>query len=139
MTIYPEAASPRDLRSFGAIMATVLTLIGLWGVWRGDFTLSPIRGALLTVAGAFALAALLAPGVLREPRRLWMIVGERLGWIVSTVLLTAFFFAVITPVGLVRRAFRADSMGLRAAPEGESYWKPRPEETRSRERYEQQF
>ncbi len=137
--IEDKAPTRKELRSFGVVMAVVLSLIGLWGVWRVGFALTPVRTVLLALAAAFITCALVAPTLLREPRRLWLALGERLGVIVSTILLSIFFFLVITPVGLLRRAFGADPMGARRRPDGEGYWVPRDEDPRGPERYEHMF
>ena len=58
----------------------------------------------LSVTGAVLLAAgLVAPRALAAPNRVWWRFAQVLGWINTRVLLTAFFFAVITPVGVVMR------------------------------------
>ena len=128
-----------DLRSFGLVMAACLGALAAWGVWRPEWAGGPGRGALLAGAAVFGLCGLLAPAALRRPRALWMALGERLGVVVTTVILSVFYFVVITPIGVLRRLAGADPMGLRRAPEGEGYWRQRPPDERGPERYRQQF
>ena len=134
-----QAPTRKELRSFGIVMAVVLSLFGLWGVWRVGFSLTTVRTVLVVLAGSFLACGLLAPALLREPRRLWLALGERLGVVVSTLLLTIFFFLVLTPIGLLRRAFGADPMGKRRKPDGQGYWVPREDDPRGPERYEHMF
>jgi hypothetical protein len=45
---------------------------------------------------------------------LWLGLSDLLGSVVSKVLLSIVFFAVVTPIGIVRRLFGKDSLKLRA-------------------------
>ena len=112
----------KDLRSFGLIVGGVFAVIGLWPVVRrgGDYR-----------TWAFALSALLIgpalafPVVLKPLHRVWMKLGEILGWINTRIILGAIFFAVVTPMGLIRRVLGKDSMGRRRKSDAESYRVPR--------------
>ena len=63
-----------------------------------------------------------------------------LGLIVTTVLLSVFYFVVITPLGLIARAFGKDFLSQRFNPQAASYWiaRQRPA-TRNSSDYERQF
>ena len=49
-----------------------------------------------------------------------------IGFVMSWVALTAMFFLVITPLGLIMRITGRDSLRLKADAEAGSYWTPRP-------------
>jgi hypothetical protein len=49
-----------------------------------------------------------------------------IGFVMSWVALTALFFLVITPLGLIMRITGRDSLRLKADAEAGSYWTPRP-------------
>lgn len=49
-----------------------------------------------------------------------------IGFAMSWVALTALFFLVITPIGLIMRIGGRDPLRLKADPEAGSYWTPRP-------------
>ena len=56
-----------------------------------------------------------------------------LGFVVSHVILTLFFFLVITPVGLVARLLGKDFLSLKLDRETQTYWiprRPRPSQRR---------
>lgn len=131
--------TPRELREFAAIMAGALTILPLWGAWRDDFALTSARIAFLAIASVFLATGVVSPRSLRVPYLLWMRLGRLLGRLTSPVLLVAVFLLVVTPIGLVRRVLGRDPMGLRRAPPGGTYWRPRPPETRGRERFEHPF
>jgi hypothetical protein len=63
-----------------------------------------------------------------------------LGLVVSTVLLTLFFYLVVTPIGLLARASGKDFLSRRLERESRSYWiARRARSANHRQRYEQQF
>lgn len=126
---------PRDLRKFGLMVGGVFALLGLWFLWRhkpwhGWFW---IPGALLIVFGA------VAPKTLRHIYRAWMGMALVLGLIVSTVLLTVFYYVVVTPIGLAARLAGKDFLERKWS-NASSYWQLRPAaQPKAPSEYEQQF
>jgi len=53
------------------------------------------------------------PVVFKPLSVVWFGLADRLGHVVSTVILTLLFFAVLMPIGVIRRAFGADALGLK--------------------------
>lgn len=128
--------TPRDLRKFGLLVGGVLAVLGGWFLFRqrpaGPWMLAP--GLLLITLG------LIAPRVLRSVYLAWMSLAFVLGLIVSTILLTLFFFLVITPVGLVARMTGADFLSRKLDSKATSYWVTRPgPAARAPADYERQF
>jgi Saxitoxin biosynthesis operon protein SxtJ len=127
---------PKHLRKFGLTVGGVFLLLGVWCAWRhraaGSYLLA--TGGLLVVAGVAA------PRALRWVYVAWMALGLTLGFGVSTVLLTLFFYLVVTPIGLVARVCGQDFLRRKRDPVAPSYWLPR-ESSRapSRRDLEQQF
>jgi hypothetical protein len=66
--------------------------------------------------GAIVLHVLnmIAPQVYRPVAVLWLGFSDLLGSIISTLLLSAIFFLVVTPIGIIRRLAGKDSLKLRA-------------------------
>ena len=94
-TNQPQAASRKELRSFGAILAVGFLVIAVWpAVFRSE---SP-RGWAVAVGLTFATAGVFLPASLRIPHRVWMTVGNLLGWINSKVILGVVYFIIVTPV-----------------------------------------
>ena len=125
----------RELRRFGLMVGSVFVLLGLLLLWRGRghpaWFLSP--GAVLVTAGA------LVPKILEPIYIIWMALAFVLGFVVSSVLLTAFFFLVITPIGLVARLLGKDFLRLKLDPRASSYWLSRTKPSGSSADYERQF
>ena len=127
--------NPKELRDFGLIMAG--GLIGLFGLlfpvvlpWLGD---KPVQFIIWPwiVGAAFAAAALLAPRVLTPLYKVWMKIGEVLGWINSRIILGLVFFALFLPVSLFFKLAGKDPMARKLDKSMKSYRvnskQPKPE------------
>ena len=116
----------KHLRSFGLMVGSIFALIGVWpAVWRGQ----PLRLWSLILGGVLMALALVWPRSLTKVYRLWMTVGEVLGWINTRLILGVLFYLVFTPMGWCMRLRGKDPMQRTVAPEVESYRvvrQPRP-------------
>lgn len=126
----------RDLRKFGLLVGGVLVTLGLWSLFRhraaGPYLAAP--GALLLLFG------IVAPNALKGVYVAWMALAFTLGLVVSTVLLTFFYFGVITPIGLLARVCGKDFLSLKLDRKAASYWIIRKQTSASSAAsYEQQF
>ena len=115
-------AQQRELRSFGLLVGGIFAVIAIWPLLRrGD----DYRMWAMVLAALLIGPALVFPTSLKPVHRLWMKLGHVLGWINTRIILGAIFFGVVTPMGLIRRLFRRDSMGRSARPDLNSYRQPR--------------
>jgi len=127
---------PRDLRKFGLTVGGVLSLLGLWFLYRHKshypYFLCP--GLLLLFLG------LALPKSLKQVYVGWMALAFFLGLIVSTALLTVFFYLVVTPIGLAARCFGKDFLERRWDVKATTYWRARNHsKPKPAAEYEQQF
>jgi hypothetical protein len=115
---------PRKLREFGLTMIIGSALLGGLLYWKDHHT------AAYWVWGVGAVLGFLgyeAPPPMALPfYRLWMGIGFVIGSVTSRIMLTVIFFAVITPVALIFKLMKRDTLRLRRAPDGESYWVNHP-------------
>jgi hypothetical protein len=85
-----------------------------------------VNGSLQLWAAAAALAflavALVRPMLLMPLNRLWEQLGHRLGLVSNSVLLGTFFYAIMTPFGVVMRLVSTDPMHRRRDPGAASYF-----------------
>ena len=108
----------KQLQSFGLIVGGIFALIGIWPIiWRGQ----PPRLWSLILGGLLVGLALVWPRSLTQVYRLWMTVGEVLGWINTRIILGVLFYVLFTPMGLFMRLRGKDPMRRTLAPEVESY------------------
>lgn len=105
-------------RSFGIVMAVFFALIAILPAIHDP---ASVRWWAAALAAVFLGFALLRSEVLRPFNRLWQRLGLLLSKIVSPIVLSLLFFSVVTPVGLLMRAFGKDPLRLRrnGSP---SYW-----------------
>jgi len=111
------AALPSD-RSVGFVFAAAATVMGLVPWLRGG---SPRLWALAAAAGLL-LITLTRPRWLHPLNRVWMAFGSVANIVVSSVLMAAIFFAVITPLAWVLRRTGQDPLRLRFDPGAASCW-----------------
>jgi hypothetical protein len=117
-----NATTNKELRSFGLLVGGVFAGIGLWPmlVRGGDY-----RPWALILAALLIAPALIFPRSLGPIHKVWMKLGHVLGWINTRIILGAIFFAVVTPMGMIRRMLRKDSMGRQSDSTLDSYRLPR--------------
>ena len=105
-------------RTFGIVFSAVFAIIGLYPLWGGG------EGRIwaLIIAGAFLLAALIAPRILSPLNGLWFRVGRLLHNIVSPVIMGLLFFVAVTPTALIMRLAGKDPLRLHFDSEARTYW-----------------
>jgi len=128
--------SSRAEREFGLVVGGVLVLLSAWWLYRGKFhSLSDIT---LPVGVVLMLLGLIFPKALVLPNKAWMALARALSFVTTRILLGFVFFAIITPIGFVKRLFGWDPLHRRAAASN-SYWKPYSERQRDPRHYEKMF
>ena len=125
----------RELRNFGLLVGGVFALLGLLFLARGKANYP----WLLTPGLALVTLGAIAPRSLKYIYLVWMGLALVLGFVVSHVILTIFFFLVITPIGLIARLAGKDFLRLKLDRQAKSYWIPRDRNRKAPEEYERQF
>ena len=126
----------RELRKFGLMVGSVLASLGLWFLLghKGHYPYFLYPGLLLAGLGAAA------PRCLKEIYIGWMTLAFVMGWIMSSVLLTLFFYLVVTPIGLVARCLGKDLLRQRWEASAPTYWLARDRsKAKTPADYERQF
>jgi Saxitoxin biosynthesis operon protein SxtJ len=124
----------RRERSFGLSIGSVLLTIAAVSAFRGHV----LRAE--TVAGVGAVLIVLAalkPALLKRPNDLWWRLARVLAYVNARVLLTLLFFAVLVPVGMVRRLAGWDPLGRRR--EKWAGWSPHPPRYADPKHYSRMF
>lgn len=122
-------------RSFGFVFTVFFALVALYPLLQGN----PIRLWALGVGGAFLGAALLKPCLLHGLNNIWTKIGLVLHTITSAIALFVVFYGVVTPIGILLRAFGKDPMRLRFDPQASTYWQDRNPAGPEPESLKQQF
>lgn len=108
-----------DLRKFAFIVGGVLSAIfGALIPYLNRGSWNPI---LAYVGIGVILFGLFLPNALYYPYKLWMLIGEALGWINTRIILSVIFFFLFTPIGLIKKLFGTDSLKRKLEPKADSY------------------
>jgi len=115
--------NPREWQKFVAVMGTAVNLFAWMLWWQGRLPLAvPVTIAILAVI--ILIAALIRPRWFRSFYRTGMTVSYHFGQIVGKVMLTVFFFLLLTPLGLLLRLFGKDLLGLKRSSGAKTWWQP---------------
>jgi hypothetical protein len=109
-------------RSFGLVFTVVFILAGLAPLRHGG----ELRLWAVGLAGAFLVAALLAPKLLRPLNLIWFKFGLLLHTVVNPLVMGLLFFLTVTPVALLMRLSGKDPLRLKRDAAADSYWITRP-------------
>jgi len=128
----PARLTREEGRSFGTVVGGAFIALAAILYWRDRQALS------VTLAGlgsALVLAGLLVPTFLGPVRDAWMKLAHAISKVTTPIFMGVVFFVVITPAGLLARAFGHRSLVRKA---GTSAWVDRPPTDR-RSNLERQF
>ncbi len=101
-SLIPQKISDKQAGDTG-MAATLVLLIA--GIYSGN-------SVLFVIAAAVLLLNMIIPRIYIPLGYLWFGLSNILGAFVSRIILGLIFFAVVTPVGLLRRIGRKDSLRL---------------------------
>ena len=135
-------SGPQDVRKFAWTMGIAFVL--LWAVlayvlpWAFDAKVRDVS-LLWQIGVALAAVGTVVPIVLKPLFYAWMTLALALGWVMTRVLLTIFFFLVLTPVGLVFRLIGRDALTRKLDRDRTTYWIEKEYPIQDRSRYEKFF
>lgn len=123
-------------RRFALTVAAGFAVLGGAAALRSH---GPLATVLFIVAGAFVLGALVAPSHLGPVRAAWMALGVALSRVMAPVFYAAVYWAVLTPMGILRRTFGRSPVARDAR--ASSYWIARDasDDEGARRQMERQF
>jgi hypothetical protein len=125
----------RELRKFGLTVGGVFAVLGLLFLWRHK---AHYPYFLWPGIGLMASGAVL-PRALKYIYLGWMSAAIVLGFVVAHVILTLFFFLVLTPIGLLARLSGKDFLNLKPDTEAKTYWILRESRQKAPADYERQY
>ena len=123
-------------RQFGLLVGAVFTLLSAWWFYRAK--LLGVAQVTLPLGVALMLLGLIFPRALVYPNRAWMLLAEALAFVSTRIILGFVFFAIVTPIGVLKRLFGWDPLHRRELP-GPSYWRPYSDRQRDPRHYERMF
>jgi len=99
-----DVSSPRDRSRDTGLALVLLLLIAHAATHRDGFA---------TAAIVVLVAAMTVPLLFKPASVVWFGLSHAIGTVMSKVLLTVVFYAVVTPIGVVRRLLGHDALQLR--------------------------
>ena len=114
-----------ELRKFGLVLGLPLAVIGGFLLWRGSRLVGPI---MFGFAVFLLVAGLLFPRLLGPVERVWMAFAEKLGVVMTHVILGLTFYLVMTPLGVLLRLMGKDLLQISKVAKKTSYWTPLDQE-----------
>ena len=126
--------NPR-LRKFGLVMAVALAILGALLLWRHRDGWD----IAFTIAAVFLVTGLAVPKALKPAHYAWIALSMVMGWVMTRVLLTLMYYAVVTPMGLAGRLLGKRFLDVGRSASAESYWVRRGEGDTGGVDYEKQF
>jgi len=124
-------STDRDIRKFGCIAVLVFGAFSALAIWRDKQVMTYFFGTLLFLGFCF----LLLPKPFKPVYKTWLKIAHMIGTLITMVILTLFFYLVITPAAAAKRVFGGSPLPRKPSPELESYWVPRKEPAQSKERF----
>jgi hypothetical protein len=123
--------TPKELRQFGFIALGAFALLGallywhLVPLWRLFGAATPtVAYVVWALGGVSALFSIVAPKLNRPLYVGLSVVAYPIGFVMSYVIMGAFFYLVLTPLGLVFRLTGRDPLMRRFDRDAKSYWVP---------------
>jgi hypothetical protein len=125
----------REWRKFGIGLGVILAAVAVLQLLKGR----PSAPVFLAAGAVSAVLGLLLPAALKPLFILFLVAGEGLGWVSTRVILAALFYAILTPVALVRKLAGRRAMPMKPDPRLETYWIDRGKTASDPKSFENQF
>ena len=117
-------ASREAVKKTGKAFLIAGTAFAAFLFWKSGFDGNAWRWFLGSGITLFAASRFAYP-IMKPIHVGWMKFAFVLGWINTRILLGTFYYLILTPIGLVMRAFGNDLLDEKLEPEAASYWKKR--------------
>jgi hypothetical protein len=113
--------NPVEWIKFTAVIGLVVNII-VWLLWWKEKLALAVPSTAVALAVLAVIAACFRPCWFRGFYRGGMTVSFQIGQVIGKILLTLFFFLLVTPLGLLLRLFGKDLLQLRKTPGQDTYW-----------------
>jgi hypothetical protein len=130
----PTRLSAADGRKFGVTVGAAFLVFAAVAAWRGH---DGFRNALGSLGTGLTLAGLIVPGYLGPVERAWMTLALAISKITTPIIMGLMYLTVISPIGVLRRAFGGNPLVHSGGSAG--FWKERPAGSRRSANMRRQF
>lgn len=126
----------REAKKLAVFLGVGLSAIGAWLTYRGA---ELGHYVCFGVGGVSVFLAFLLPGVWLAFFRRWMRFAELISWVMTRVILSAFYYLMLTPVALAVRVFGQNPLDLAFKDGKKTYWVDKAPSESTIERYRKQY
>jgi hypothetical protein len=126
----------KEAVKFGVILGIGAGLIAAWLQYKGSYT---GRSIALGIAAPSLLLPFLARPLWLRFFRVWMKLAEMISWVMTRVILSVFFYLLLTPMAVVMRLFGRRPLDVAFKDGKETYWKEKPEGEYTLDRYQKLY
>jgi hypothetical protein len=123
----------REGRRFGVVVGAAFGALAALAAWRGADLVPWVLGG---IGATLVAAGLLVPTRLGPVQSGWMSLAAAISKVTTPIVMGVIYFVVITPVGLLRRAFGGNPP---KAGDGSTFWVSRPSGPENRGDMTRQF
>ena len=129
------SSNRKDLVQFGLVVGAVFLIFGMIFYWRSkSFWDIPFGIGVFLI-----ISATLFPIILKPIQKVWMSLALCMGWVMTRLILTALFYLILTPIGLIARLSGKDFLDQKIDPKAKSYWKDKINTEQTTQDYERQY
>lgn len=119
--IKQKEKTPQQLKEFGQVMAIASLVFSCLLVYKKQ-TVTLLLFALLLLALIFLLFATFLPRALKVPEYYWMKFAEKLGTVMTFLIMFITFYCVFMPIGILLRIIGKDLLQRKLNPNATTYW-----------------
>lgn len=130
-----DDATPAQHRKSTLLVAVIFGAISGWQWYRGR----PLAMNITAALAAILFVVALIPPAAKRFFAAWMALAGVLGYFSTRILLSVFFYVIMTPVGAIMRLTGHQGMGSHRRQKLPTYWQPREHTRQSREGFERAF
>ncbi|MBF0361072.1 MAG: hypothetical protein HQK49_08680 [Oligoflexia bacterium] len=110
----------KEVRKFGYLFSFIFFIIISMNYYSTNM-ISTFTYAFGGICILFFFMATVTPSQLKPVYKTWMLFGKALGWVNMNIILILIFYIIFTPIGLIFRIFRDDTLSLKYDRNAPSY------------------
>jgi len=126
----------KDLRQFGIVLGIILGVFGTIHFFKQHATAYKWFFSVSMISLIFGI---FFPMKLKPVFKVFTKIAHAIGWVNTRIILTAVYYVILTPIGLVLRIFGKDMLDLKIDKNTKSYWITRNQTKPSKENLTKQF
>ena len=107
----------KKLKQFNILIAVIFLAIGLYSIYAATNNKFYFIISFLLLVFAYVY-----PYIMKPFYYIWMVFGSMVGWIMTRVIISLFFYTLVTPIALIGRLFGYQFIDRAWGNEAQTYW-----------------